>query len=95
MAVVTTGDADPDSDGVMEQIQQARRDDGSPIFTVATSWSLLIYYVLAMQCLPTLAVTAREARGKRWAFLQLAWMSGMAYAAALIVYQVLRAFGVS
>lgn len=93
MAVVTTGDADPENEGVMEQIQGARRDDGSPVFTTATSWSLLVYYVLAMQCLPTLAVTAREARGKRWAFLQLAWMSGVAYVAALVVYQALRAGG--
>jgi ferrous iron transport protein B len=95
MAVVTTGDDDPEHEGVMEQIQAARRDDGSPVFTTATSWSLLIYYVLAMQCLPTLAVTAREARGKRWAFLQLAWMTGVAYLAALVVYQSLRAAGVT
>lgn len=95
MAVVTTGDDDPDHDGVMEKIQEARRDDGSPIFTTATSWSLLIYYVLAMQCLPTLAVTAREARGKRWAFLQLAWMTGVAYLAALVVYQAIRAAGIA
>jgi ferrous iron transport protein B len=95
MAVVTTGDDDPEHEGVMEQIQAARRDDGSPVFTTATSWSLLIYYVLAMQCLPTLAVTAREARGKRWAFLQLAWMTGVAYLAALVVYQSLRAAGIT
>jgi ferrous iron transport protein B len=43
-----------------------------------------------MQCLPTLAVTAREAGGIKWALLQLAWMSGLAYTAALLVFQVLR-----
>jgi ferrous iron transport protein B len=94
MAVVTTGEGE-DGDGVMEKIQSAARDDGTPVFTAATSWSLLVYYVLAMQCLPTLAVTAKEARGRRWAFLQLAWMSGVAYLAALVVYQSLRAAGIS
>lgn len=37
-------------------------DDGTtPIFTTATCWSVLVFFVLAMQCLPTLAVTAKEA----------------------------------
>lgn len=93
MAVVTTGSEDDEDAGVMRQVEESRRDDGTPVFTVATSWSLLVYYVLAMQCLPTLAVTAKEARGVRWAVLQLAWMSGLAYIAGLIVFQVLRAAG--
>jgi ferrous iron transport protein B len=90
MAVVTTGEEDKEKEGVMESVAQAKRDDGTPIFTTATSWSLLVYYVLAMQCLPTLAVTAREAGGIKWALLQLAWMSGWAYAAAFVVFHLLR-----
>jgi Fe2+ transport system protein B len=35
-------------------------------------------------------VTAREAGGAKWALLQLAWMSGVAYLAAMIVYQVMK-----
>jgi ferrous iron transport protein B len=94
MTVVTTGE-DKEKTGVMEEVANARRDDGTPIFTAATSWSLLIYYVLAMQCLPTLAVTAREAGGVKWALLQLAWMTGLAYIAAFGVYHALRAAGVA
>ncbi len=87
MAVVTQG-AEPENEaGLVEGIGNARRDDGRPIFTQRTCWSLLIYYVLAMQCLPTLVVTAKESGGWRWAMLQLAWMSGLAYLAALIAYQ--------
>jgi ferrous iron transport protein B len=95
MAVVTTGESDDEKDGVMDEIAAAKRDDGTPIFTPATSWSLLIYYVLAMQCLPTLVVTAREAGGVKWALLQLAWMSGLAYIAAFAVYHALRDAGVA
>jgi ferrous iron transport protein B len=46
-----------------------------------------VFFVLAMQCLPTLPVTAREAGHWKWALLQLAYMTGMAYIAALIAYQ--------
>ncbi|MCE7974639.1 MAG: ferrous iron transporter B [Leptolyngbya sp. PLA1] len=95
MRIMVTGhDDDSDDDSMMEALRTATRDDGSPIFTAATSWSLLVYYVLAMQCLPTLAVTAREAGSRRWAFLQLGWMFALAYAAAFLVRLTLRAAGV-
>lgn len=91
MAVVVAGSDDAEDAGVLEQVATAKRDDGvTPVFTRATAWSLLIYYVLAMQCLPTLAVTARESGSWKWAFLQLGWMCGIAYLAAIIVYQVMK-----
>jgi ferrous iron transport protein B len=90
MAVtVAAGSDDAEDQGVLRTIGQARRSDGvTPIFTPAVCWSLLVYYVLAMQCLPTLAVTAREAGGTRWALLQLGWMTGLAYIAAAIAFRI-------
>ncbi|MCR9217378.1 MAG: ferrous iron transporter B [bacterium] len=93
MAVQVAGTDEIEDEGVQNAIATAQRDDGTPVFTTATSWSLLIYYILAMQCLPTLVVTAREAGGAKWAFLQLGWMCGTAYLSAMIVYQTLRATG--
>ncbi len=91
MAVIVAGQSDPDAEGVLDQVAAAKRDDGvTPVFTRATAWSLLIYYVLAMQCLPTLAVTARESGSWKWALLQLGWMCGVAYLAAMVVYQVMK-----
>lgn len=90
MSVIISGDEELEGQSLREDIASAKRDDGvTPVFTRATSWSLLIYYILAMQCLPTLAVTAKESGAKKWAVLQLAWMSGMAYVAAMIVFQVM------
>ncbi|MGH7244452.1 MAG: ferrous iron transporter B [Phycisphaerales bacterium] len=99
MAIVTSAggdDADVHDEGIVQSIASAPRDDGTtPIFTVATCWSVLVFFVLAMQCLPTLAVTAKEAGGAKWAILQLVWMSAIAYAAAFIVFQSLRLAGIS
>jgi ferrous iron transport protein B len=92
MAVVTAsgGEEAAESETGLERIAAATRDDGAtPVFTRPVSWSLLVFYVLAMQCLPTLAVTAREAGGAKWAGLQLAWMFGLAYGLGVLVYQVL------
>jgi ferrous iron transport protein B len=97
MAVLLVGeeDADVEQAGVIDRIRRATRDDGRPVFTTATAASLLVFFVLAMQCLPTLAVTRRETGSWRWSALQLGYMSGLAYAAAFVVYHGLRVAGVA
>ena len=69
-------------------------DDGTPLFTAATSASALVFFVLAMQCLPTLTVTRRETGAGKYALIQLAYMSALAYVSALLVFQLLRAGGI-
>lgn len=61
-------------------------DTGKPVYTLATALSLLIFYALAMQCFSTLAVVRRETGSWKWALLQFAFMSGLAYVAAWAVY---------
>jgi ferrous iron transport protein B len=97
MSVLLGGSDDPDlaDTGVIARIRGARRDDGSQLFTPATSASALVFFVLAMQCTSTLAVTKQETGSFKWAGIQLAYMSALAYAAALITYQGLRAAGIS
>ncbi len=97
MAVLLVGDDDPDleSRGVLDRIQAAERDDGRPVFTRATSGSLLVFFVLAMQCLPTLALTRRETGDWRWAALQLGYMSAVAYICAFVTFLILRGMGIN
>jgi len=91
---VLTGAEDPgETEGVVDAVKQATRADGTPTFTPATSTALLVFFVLAMQCLPTLAVTRRETGSWRWAGLQLAWMTTIAYAAAFIAREAMLAAG--
>ena len=54
---------------------------------------MLVYYVLAMQCLSTVAIMRRETNGWKWPVFQFATMTGLAYAAAFIVYRVGTALG--
>jgi len=94
MAVIFAGDEEAEEESLLTAIRTAKRDDGvTPVFTPPVAWSLLVFYVLAMQCLPTLAVTAREAGGAKWALLQLVWMSGVAYVAAFGTYHLASALG--
>jgi ferrous iron transport protein B len=97
MSVLLGGSDDPDlaDTGVIDRIREARRDDGTLLFTPATSASALVFFVLAMQCMSTLAVTRQETGSIKWAGVQLAYMSALAYVAALVTYQGLRAAGIS
>jgi ferrous iron transport protein B len=96
MSVLAAGQAVADvDDGVVAKIRGMTRDDGRPVFTPATAASALVFFVLAMQCLPTLTVTRKETGGLKYAALQLGYMSGLAYVAAFMLYQSLRAAGVA
>jgi len=60
------------------------------LFTLASGFSLLLFYAFAMQCMSTLAIVKRETNGWKWPMIQLVSMSIFAYSVALIVYQVLK-----
>ena len=64
-----------------------RKEDGTPVFSRATSLSLLVFFVLAMQCLPTQVVTRRETGSWKWAIFQLVYMTLLAYVAAWLTYR--------
>jgi ferrous iron transport protein B len=85
--------ADGNAESLYDTMRRATHADGSPVFTVAASVSLLVFYVLAMQCLPTQAATRRETNSWKWPLFQLAYMSALAYGAAFTAYQLLRAAG--
>jgi len=71
-------------------MQADRRPDGSPVWTVATGASLLVWFVLAMQCLSTLVVVKQETGDWRWPVVQVLFMNGLAYVLAYGCYNVLR-----
>ena len=83
-------DAADDPLTIQQKLAEAKDDTGGPFFTPARAFSLLVFYVFAMQCMSTIAVVRRETNSWLWALGQLLWMSGMAYVAAFVTYQVLR-----
>lgn len=84
---VVYGVADEEGGTLIGRLRDAKHPGGRPVFTPAACLSLLVFYVLAMQCLPTQVVTARETKSWRWAAFQLAYMTVLAYSAALVTYQ--------
>ncbi len=88
--IYSLGSAD-DNATIMDRLRdEVNPETGGPRFTPAVGFSLLVFYTFAMQCMSTLAVVKRETKGWKWPLLQLVYMTGLAYTAALVVYQVLR-----
>jgi len=79
--------------GVLGQVASMERAGGGTLFDPATAAAALVFFVLAMQCLPTLAITRRETGSWRWAGLQLLWMTFVAYAGAFIAREAMLAAG--
>ena len=83
-------EADENSSTLREKMQAAVREDGTPVYTLATGLSLLIFYVLAMQCMSTIAVVKRETRSWKWPIIQLIYMTALAYLMSFVVYRLFQ-----
>lgn len=86
----SVGDDDDGSLLLKEKMKAAVRPDGSPVFSLATGLSLMIFYVFAMQCMSTLAVVKRETRSWKWPVIQLVYMTALAYLMSWVVYQLFK-----
>jgi len=74
-------------DALGETLRRQQRPDGSPVFSTPTCLSILVFFVLSMQCVSTLAVVRRETNSLRWPLFQFIYMTGTAWIAAFLVYQ--------
>ena len=89
MATIYSIGSDSDETTVRDKLREARDPEtGLPVYTWVTSLSLLIFYVFAMQCMSTLAVTKRETKSWKWPIVQFSFMTALAYLGSLFVYQV-------
>jgi ferrous iron transport protein B len=73
-----------------DKLHSAKKQDGTPLFTLATGISLMLFYLFAMQCMSTLAVVKRETKSWKWPVIQFTYMTAIAYVMSLIAYQLLK-----
>ncbi|MEO7210796.1 MAG: ferrous iron transporter B, partial [Chitinophagaceae bacterium] len=73
---------------LQEKMRNAVREDGTKVYTLPTALSLMVFYVLAMQCMSTLAVVKRELKSWKWPIFQFFYMTGLAYLFSFLVYRI-------
>ena len=90
MATLYSVNDEEDASTLREKMASAVRPDGTKVYTTATGVSLMLFYLLAMQCMSTLAVVKRETNGWKWPMIQLVYMTALAYLVSLAAYQLLH-----
>ena len=83
-------DVDKDNATLRQKMNAAQWPDGRKVYTLAAGLSLLIFYVLAMQCMSTLAVVKRETQSWKWPMIMLGYMTTLAYFMSFITYHLFK-----
>jgi ferrous iron transport protein B len=86
MATLYSVGEDEEGLKLRDKMRAAKKEDGTPLFTLATGLSLMVFYLFAMQCMSTLAIVRRETRGWKWPAIQFVYMTGLAYVMSLLFY---------
>ena len=80
-------DADAESETLQQAMRDAKNEQGEKIWSPLLGLSTMVFFLLAMQCLSTVAIVRRETNSWAWAGFMVVYMCGLAYIAAFIVFQ--------
>ena len=85
-------DADAESETLVSAVREAKRDDGSIAWTPLTALTMMVFFVLACQCMSTVAVVRRETNSWAWTIFMVSYMTALAYLAAFLTHQIGKLF---
>jgi ferrous iron transport protein B len=85
--VYNVGSADDDTNTIAETLKEQKREDGSPVYTPLVGITIMVFYVLALQCVSTIAIVRRETNSWKWPIFQWSYMAVLAWGLAFITYQ--------
>jgi len=91
MATIYSVGSHNDNLSVSQQMaQDVNFRTGEKTYNRAVAWSLLIFYVFALQCMSTVAVVYRELKSWKWPLIQFIYMGLLAYLFSFVVYNLLN-----
>ena len=84
-----------DGKEMRDKLSASTHSDGTALYTPLVGLSIIVFFIYALQCLPTTVIVRRETGSWKWALGQLTGMTIFAYLAALLVYQIGKFLGYS
>jgi ferrous iron transport protein B len=78
---------DEEPENLATVLKEQKRPDGSPIYTPLLGVTLMVFYVLALQCVSTMAIVRRETNSWKWPLFQWVYMAVLAWTMAFVTYQ--------
>jgi ferrous iron transport protein B len=92
--VYNVGSGKDGQDQHLEQtLREQKHPDGTLVYTPLVAITLMVFYVLALQCVSTVAVVRRETNSWRWPIFQWVYMGVLAWTLAFVTYQGGRLLG--
>ncbi len=86
--VYGVGEADEESTTLRDALKNAKDADGRAVMTPLSGVCLMIFFVLACQCMSTIAVIRRESGSWKWPAFLFGYMSVLAYGVTFAVHQI-------
>lgn len=80
-------DEEATSESLLQAMRDAKRDDGTRVWSPLLALTTMIFYLLAFQCMSTFATVRRETNSWGWALFMVGYMTGLAYVVTFLVYQ--------
>jgi ferrous iron transport protein B len=85
--IYSVGDVSEDIKPLVTRLQtEIHPKTQKPVYTLATAFSLMVFYAFAMQCMSTIAVVYRETKGWKYPLIQLVYMTALAYLGAWFTF---------
>jgi ferrous iron transport protein B len=91
--VYNVGEGSGDDTGIQalaDTLKAQRHPDGRPVYTLATTLALMVFYVFALQCVSTVAIVRRETAHWFWPVFQWAYMAVLAWLGAFLTYHLVQ-----
>ena len=80
-------------EALRDELKNAKRSDGKNLFMPLTALSFMVFVLLYIPCLATIAVIRRETKSWIWPIFAVVYTTSVAYLASFLVYQVGMLFG--
>jgi ferrous iron transport protein B len=90
--VFALGEVDESSESLTAVLQNSKKADGSPAYTLATCLSLLVFFAFSLQCISTIGVAKRETNSWKIPAIMFCYMFVLAYGSAFLVFRITNLF---
>jgi ferrous iron transport protein B len=85
--IYSLGKVDEGDAGLQQALRESKWADGRAVYSIPVALSIMVFFALCAQCVSTLMVIRRETNSWGWPLFTFAYMTTLAYVAALITYQ--------
>lgn len=92
--VSQTQDKASQQENLLKKMGAAKNQKGQPLFTTASVLGLMLFFMIALQCLSTTSIATREV-GLRFALFQLIIFNVAAYILTVAFVQGLHRIGIA